>query len=238
MRVYSIYRSINGEICKEHQGSISTFIRLSGCNLFGTTPKGSRGCIWCDTKYAQSIKSGKNMSIDQIMEEVGKTKNRSVTLTGGEPLFQEQTPELINRLVEDNYQITVETNGSIRPLNSLIYHPEVCFVMDWKLPSSGQSNRMKIENFVFLKDKDWVKFVVANKTDFRVALSVIKDLKNRASFEAKFAFSPVVMSNELIGTKVSDLIDWLLEEGVDYAVVNIQLHKILNLRKRNAEGEV
>ena len=91
MRIHSIFKSINGEVNKYHQGSICIFIRLAGCSL---------RCKYCDTVQAQSPDSGKEMNIDEIINEVVKFKNcYRITITGGEPLLQEaELEELVDRL--------------------------------------------------------------------------------------------------------------------------------------------
>ena len=79
LNVYSVFNSINGEICASGQGSWCTFIRLAGCNI---------RCKWCDTEYAQSRDSGEEMSLHEVISLVESYKCRNVTITGGEPLMQ------------------------------------------------------------------------------------------------------------------------------------------------------
>jgi len=82
MKIHSIFKSINGEICSEHQGSLTAFVRTFGCN--------SR-CSYCDTPY--SYEEGgiySNMTVPQIVKEVLDLKVKNVTITGGEPVITER----------------------------------------------------------------------------------------------------------------------------------------------------
>src|SRR5271165_3361418 len=73
--ISEIFYSIQGE--GELTGVPSAFIRTSGCNL---------RCSWCDTKYASWATEGKEMSIDEIVSEVGHFPTEHVVVTGGEPM--------------------------------------------------------------------------------------------------------------------------------------------------------
>ena len=60
--VNEIYFSLQGE--GPHQGLKTVFVRLQGCNFY------PRGCKYCDTKYAQDPKGGKEMSLNEIINTV------------------------------------------------------------------------------------------------------------------------------------------------------------------------
>ena len=103
MRVNEIFRSINGEVNSIGQGSFCTFIRLAGCSL---------RCSYCDTEYAQDPKSGREMSVEEIITEVKNLGCRNVTITGGEPLDQRlDLHYLLQKLWFSKHNIVVETNG-------------------------------------------------------------------------------------------------------------------------------
>ena len=211
MKVYSIFNSIDGEVNAFHQGAFTTFIRFSGCNL---------QCSYCDTKYAQDYGSGKEMSVYEIIEEVKKIGCEKVTLTGGEPLLQPSTPELIEVLLTSGYSVSVETNGTIAPP----YFDEgrkINWVMDWKLPNSGMSEYMKRVNFLGLWGTDFVKFVIRNRKDYEAAVTERFRLLSVGCF-AKFAFSPV--HNVL---DPAELIEWMKEDKLFDVIVNLQIHKYI-----------
>ncbi|MEM1582972.1 MAG: 7-carboxy-7-deazaguanine synthase QueE, partial [Candidatus Bathyarchaeia archaeon] len=86
MKISEIFFSIEGEGIEI--GRPEVFVRLSGCNL---------RCSWCDTKYA--LKNGKEMSIEEIIQEIGKYPCKNISITGGEPLLQrKELLELVKRL--------------------------------------------------------------------------------------------------------------------------------------------
>ena len=85
--ICEIFCSLQGE--STYAGLACVFVRLSGCNL---------DCAWCDTPYARE--EAVSMSLDEIMGQVASFNCRLVEITGGEPLIQAQTPELVSRLVK------------------------------------------------------------------------------------------------------------------------------------------
>jgi 7-carboxy-7-deazaguanine synthase len=214
MRVYSIFRSIDGEVNLWGQGSMCTFIRLAGCNL---------NCNWCDTEYARDPKAGKNMSILDIMVEVQRLKSERVTITGGEPYEQiEELEELVHTLYHNDFLISIETNGSHEPM-WCSNNPS--HVVDYKLPSSGMDGFMLDECFFRLGKSDFVKFVVRDSKDFAIATHVRVDLIDMGC-KARFAFSSV--SDRLHPTL---LLQWMDREELHDCILNVQLHKLLELKE-------
>lgn len=211
VRVYSIFNSIDGEVNRFHQGHMSTFIRLAGCNLT---------CGYCDTKYAQDVNCGKFMEIEEVLRKINSIGCKKVTFTGGEPLLQNiQLAEMLIKLDKLKYMVTVETNGSLSPFQTQLKN--VSYVMDWKLPSSGMENYMRMENFMSLRRKDFIKFVIFNDKDFERSLSVLKEIKN-IGCEAKIAFSPVHKEFD-----VALLVEKLQKKKIFNVVINLQLHKYI-----------
>ena len=87
LNVCEIFYSLQGE--STLSGRPCVFIRLSGCNL---------RCSYCDTQYA--FAPGREMDIPQIMAKVAKYPARLVEITGGEPVWQDETPRLCEELLE------------------------------------------------------------------------------------------------------------------------------------------
>ncbi len=75
------------------------FVRFAGCNL---------KCPWCDTDVRKRFE----VSLDELLAELGQYKAKSVILTGGEPTIQTKMPELVAALKQAGYWIAVETNGT------------------------------------------------------------------------------------------------------------------------------
>ena len=217
MKVHSIFMSINGEVCQPHQGSLTTFVRLFGCNC---------RCKFCDSKFSYEGPFV-NMKVGDIVREVKKLNCKNVTITGGEPLVQKGTINLITDLLLESFNVSVETNGTI-----FIPYGAAHWIADCKLPSSGCESQMEIENYRNLKEGDFIKFVVSDRKDFERALEVIPLIKkmfllNYSHAFIKFAFSPVFGEGPQ-----AMLVEWMLAEQSlkDMgAVFNLQIHKIIGV---------
>lgn len=81
-------------------GRPAYFIRLFGCNL---------SCSWCD----QPQETGTKMKVKDIVDRVKRDHaSYLVVITGGEPLLQNVTP-LVMALLEENFTVQFETNGTV-----------------------------------------------------------------------------------------------------------------------------
>lgn len=162
LRVHSIFKSLQGEGLL--MGLPTVFVRLSGCPL---------RCSWCDTTDAR-IPGGKSMSIDEIVAEVEKTRLSYVCLTGGEPLMQEESIALMNKLLEKDFFIQLETSGAIS-LEEVPCSENVLISMDIKCPSSGEHERMDFSNIELLSQFDQLKFIIADEEDYLYAKKIMSD---------------------------------------------------------------
>ncbi|ANM29191.1 7-carboxy-7-deazaguanine synthase [Acidobacteria bacterium Mor1] len=203
LTVNEIFHSIQGE--SSRAGEPCTFIRLTGCNL---------RCVWCDTEYA--FHEGKPMSVDEVMAEVERIGCSLVELTGGEPLLQKEAIPLMDRLVTEGYRVMLETGGSL----SVADVPAgVKRIVDIKCPGSGEAERNLWENLEHLGADDELKFVIADREDYRWAAEQVRD---RALAErCTVLFSPVQD-----GLEPGELADWILADGLTVKL-QIQLHKLL-----------
>lgn len=160
LRVNTIYPAFMGEVNAHGIGAPCTFLRLAGCNLrcyFRT-----KGTL-CDTPEALEPKSGKEMSVSEIANKVGRYGNKVVCLTGGEPLMQD-VKGLLTELSNRGHFVVVETNGS-RSIAPYRHIRNVSFVIDVKSESSGENERMLEENYSLLCKDDFLKFVVDTEKD-------------------------------------------------------------------------
>jgi 7-carboxy-7-deazaguanine synthase len=101
MRVAEIFHSVQGEGLLT--GVESVFVRTSGCNL---------RCWFCDTPYSSWAPSGREMSVDEVLEWVGRWSCRHVVLTGGEPMLCRDLVPLAARLRQLGRHVTIETAGT------------------------------------------------------------------------------------------------------------------------------
>lgn len=103
LEIHSIFRTIQGE--GPLAGTPAVFVRLAGCNL---------QCPMCDTEYTQGRKL---LSRYQLLEKIdslmGSSKINLIVLTGGEPFRQNIIPFIDLARVESNFQIQIETNGTL-----------------------------------------------------------------------------------------------------------------------------
>jgi len=100
LQLAEIFYSIQGE--GEHTGKPAVFVRLAGCNL---------SCDFCDTDYSLKFFA----TVDDIVAKVRElgADCPMVVLTGGEPLAQRESLELIDALRRDRRRVHIESNGTI-----------------------------------------------------------------------------------------------------------------------------
>lgn len=116
--IIEVFTSIQGE--GRYVGEPSIFIRLSGCNL--------RCCFKdtiCDTSYSSFHPEKGHLTIDDVLKEITDNPNvHSIVITGGEPmLYRDGIEDLITYIemvMQDDYFVTVETNGTQSPCNDTL----------------------------------------------------------------------------------------------------------------------
>ncbi len=203
LRVTEIFKSLQGESTRA--GFPCAFIRLTGCSL---------RCVWCDTAYAFS--GGKEMSVSEAAKKTLDLGTDLIEITGGEPLEQDAVYPLIERLLEHDRTVMIETGGHVR-VDRL--DPRVIKILDVKAPGSGMQAANLPENLDLLGPRDEIKFVLADRFDFDWALELVasQDLDRRHSV----TFSPVW--EKLAAT---DLGEWIRDSGRKVRL-GVQLHKFL-----------
>jgi len=211
IKIYSIFKSIDGEVNYFHQGCLTTFIRFSGCNL---------RCGYCDTKYAQDINSGVDMTIKEILDKVDELGGDKVTITGGEPLYQKaEFYNLTKALWWARKKMSVETNGSIKPVGYGVHS----WVMDFKLPSSGHFDKMDHDNFKNLIKNDYIKFIISDRNDYDTAVREMNYLNTLCHANFTFGAGYGVLDPR-------ELLEWIKKDNIK-VILNVQLHKYLQLNE-------
>ena len=203
MKVCEIYTSIQGE--SSHAGKLCTFVRMAGCNL---------RCTYCDTQYA--YEQGEEISEVSIIKKVKNACIQLVELTGGEPLLQKGTRTLIKRLLDEGFDVMVETNGSysIKDIDK-----RAVVILDIKTPGSGMADKMDFSNIDQIKMEDEIKFVITSRRDYEWT----KDIMATYDLSIK---GHVLLSPAYGMLDPQDLIQWMLEDGIN-ARLNLQLHKYI-----------
>ena len=203
LKINEIYYSVQGE--STHAGRPCVFIRLTYCNL---------RCTYCDTEYA--FYEGKDMEITHIMNEIKQWDCNLVEVTGGEPLFQDKCINLLNELVNSNYEVMLETGGSL----SISDVPKkVIKIVDFKCPSSTMEKKNLWSILEDLQPHDEVKFVIGNREDFDWARNRI--IEYSLDKICTLLFSPTF---EKIDPQL--MVEWILAENLPVRM-QMQMHKMI-----------
>lgn len=203
MKVCEIFTSIQGE--SSYAGKPCTFVRMTGCNL---------RCTYCDTQYAYD--QGEELSEDSIFKKVKNAGIQLVEITGGEPLLQKGAWDLIKRLLDEGFDVLVETNGScsIKDIDK-----RAVVILDIKTPGSGMADKMDFSNIDHIKLDDEIKFVITNRGDYEWT----KDIMSKYDLSVK---GHVLISPAYGMLDPQDIIRWMLEDRIT-ARLNLQLHKYI-----------
>jgi 7-carboxy-7-deazaguanine synthase len=202
-RITEIFHSLQGEA--RTVGWPTVFVRLTGCPL---------RCGYCDTEYAFS--GGEWLELDELLGRIAAFQIRHVCVTGGEPLAQKATPELLRELCDAGYEVSLETSGA---LDISGVDPRVSRVVDIKTPGSGEAGRNLRENFVRLTARDQVKFVICDERDYRWSCAQLTE--HELAKRCEVLFSPV--HGELDATRLAE---WVVRDRLPVRF-QIQLHKML-----------
>ena len=209
LQVTEIFASLQGE--GRFQGELTTFIRLTGCNL---------RCSWCDT--ADAYEGGEEMSVPAVLDAVRQRGAARVCVTGGEPLDQPAAQELFTALRRSEFEVSVETNGTLK-IGGFKDVPS--FTVDHKLPSADVSLPFAPGNWPALRPADELKFVVADRADYDEAVAVI----GGHHFAAPVVMSPCLeRTGDGLGPARA-LASWIIDDRLPVRF-SLQLHKILGIR--------
>jgi 7-carboxy-7-deazaguanine synthase len=203
VKITEIFLSIQGEA--DHVGWPTVFVRLTGCPL---------RCRYCDTEYA--FYGGDWLSLEDVLDRVAKFGVKHVCVTGGEPLAQKHCFELLQRLCDAGFAVSLETSGAI---DIARVDERVARVVDIKTPGSGEAARNRVENLAVLRPTDQLKFVICSREDFDWASEFVRsrDLSRRCT---------VLFSPSYRQVAPATLADWILESRLSVRL-QVQLHKLL-----------
>ena len=203
LKITEIFNSIQGETSKI--GLPTVFIRLTGCPL---------RCQYCDTSYA--FYGGTVMLFEDIIHQVKKYNCKDICVTGGEPLAQSNSKELLKNLVDLDFNVSLETSGSMS-LEGIDERVKV--IMDIKTPDSEEATKNRWENIEILKKSDELKFVICSREDYQWSKAIVE--KYKMDKICPILFSPCSESLD-----PRDLAEWILTDQLPIRF-QIQIHKIL-----------
>ena len=190
LTINEIYLSIQGE--STFAGLPCIFVRLTACNLrcsycdtaYAFTEGSKKALTEIRAKIDELAKpfsqkpivaanvrrlisnSEPGMRKAEFQSEpsqLGCYKLPLIELTGGEPLLQKNSLPLMKSLCDDGFTVLIETSGA---LDISQVDPRVRRIMDLKCPSSGESERNRLENIRHLKNTDEIKFVIGTQQDY------------------------------------------------------------------------
>lgn len=219
VELHSIFATIQGEAI--FAGHPATFVRLAGCNL---------KCPLCDTDYTSKVIKVKP---EYILNEAEKltAPNKLVVITGGEPFRQNLNP-LVALLVKNEYNVQIETNGTLPPTidHILLCNPHVKIVCS---PKTGKLDR-KLTNYI-----DAYKYVLDADEISNIDGLPVKALGLRAGLPArpvpvgdlcnplKIFVQPLDVGNKLDNMRhLNAAIHSCLAHGY---TLGLQIHKIINM---------
>ena len=156
------------------------------------------------------------MAIDAIIAEAEQYGTRYITVTGGEPLAQPGCLQLMTKLLDKGYSLSLETSGA---LDVSGVDPRVVKVMDLKAPSSGELTKNRYQNIDYLTQKDQVKFVIGNDLDYQWSKEIL--IEYDLSTRCDILFSPVMGQQN-----PTELAEKILRDRLPVRF-QLQLHKIL-----------
>jgi 7-carboxy-7-deazaguanine synthase len=203
MKVCEIFKSIQGE--SSFAGYPFVFVRLSGCNL---------RCSYCDTTYAYD--EGDEIPEAQLLKTIARFNLKSVMITGGEPLLQNEVFSLVDTLIQRSYLVLIETNGTI-DISRL--NKKAVKILDIKCPGSGETDKANWENLSKLTDKDEIKFVITNREDYEWAKWVSRKFNLYTRHTLNFSPAHSTMKPEALAS-------WILQDDIPVRL-NVQLQKYI-----------
>ena len=194
--VMETFYSIQGE--GSYQGHAAFFIRLGGCDV---------GCVWCDVKESWDAEAHPKMSVEELVNEVKRSKTEIVIITGGEPLLYNCTA-LTAALQNENFKTHIETSGS-SPLSGS---------WDWICLSP---KKFKAPLDSVLAKANELKVVVFNKSDFEWAKQHAEKVGPNCVLYLQPEWSKEKEMLPLITAFIQENPQWKL---------SLQIHKYMNVR--------
>ncbi len=163
MQINEIFKSIQGE--GPNFGKPAIFLRTAQCNL---------KCTWCDTKYTWDwknydyTKEVKEMTIEEIKEQLIDLEIKHLVITGGEPLLQQDDLADLLSFLKPDFYVEIETNCTILPNKML-----TDLVDQWNVSpkTENSGNPLELyendECYYFFANQEncFFKYVVENESD-------------------------------------------------------------------------
>lgn len=189
-------------------GRLSSFVRLSGCNLT---------CSWCDSAYTWDWERYGHKEethptpVSEVIDIIGKLPGR-VIITGGEPLLQATNLALVLRELPHR-SFDVETNGT-RPLGATAPYWDTIICSPKVIPSAGQGPLARaLDPLTALDRRTVFKFVVADERD---AAAVDAFVGEWDLDPATVWLMPEGVTPEALSARTPDVAQWAVDHGYNF----------------------
>lgn len=221
-------------------GKVASAYFLRGCNL---------RCPYCyNVELVKGISNATQVeesnqqfvSPVQVLEHLFKRKNvmNGLVISGGEPLLNPVTPELIKQAKKMGYSVKLDTNGTLPLLlEKLLSDPETrpdFIAMDFKTSPSRYNTEIKpVANFIHADFKELIKTSIdliktLGKENYEIRTVLVPglvektDIKNMASIipqDASWQLAQFRNENciDTAYNEIAPYIDAQLKELTDYA---------------------
>lgn len=216
LEVHSIFSTIQGEgpFC----GRPAVFVRLAGCNL---------QCPGCDTEYTDNRQRMRYEAIlFSIKHRLAVTDSNAnlIVISGGEPFRQNITP-FCDFLIENDFDVQIETNGSMQiPMELSQLVTVVCSPKTAKLHPSAlhRANAFKyVMKAGNMREEDGLPL---QALDHRATPYIARPHK---SFRGKIYLQP--MDEQDVEINILNTQAVLSSAMKHNYTVQLQIHKLLNV---------
>ena len=239
--IQEIFRSIQGEGL--YVGVPTVFVRFSGCNL---------RCSYCDTKKSwrmarcfryQPVEF--NRRIVSVPNDISTedcadmifwlTPGGLVSFTGGEPLLHARYIARVMKLLGNNYNYLLETNGTLpRALRYLPNLPNIVYSIDLKNnPTCATRHLSFVRGGKFIqfyksvpkRSAKYIKIILEKSTNIEDILRTLRRVEVSAN-------TPIFLQpcdNKLDLKQLQKLMYILEKSGYIFKVVP-QMHKFVHLK--------
>ena len=174
MQINEIFKSIQGE--GPNFGKPAIFLRTAQCNL---------KCTWCDTKYTWDwenydyTKEVKEMTLEEIKEQILDLEIKHLVITGGEPLLQQDDLADLLSFLKPDFYVEIETNCTILPNKML-----TDLVDQWNVSPKTENSGNPLE----LYENDECYYFFANQENcfFKYVVEDESDIPEIKKFVTKY----------------------------------------------------
>ena len=174
MQINEIFKSIQGE--GPNFGKPAIFLRTAQCNL---------KCTWCDTKYTWDwenydyTKEVKEMTLEEIKEQLLDIEIKHLVITGGEPLLQQDDLAALLSFLKPDFYVEIETNCTILPNKML-----TDLVDQWNVSPKTENSGNSLE--LYENDECYYFFATQENCFFKYVVEDESDIPEIKKFVTKY----------------------------------------------------